>query len=161
MGAGAVVAVTLALTFLHFLLRLGLGIGAWAPDLLAVALLLSVRRVRVGTAAGIGFTLGILEDAFVLVAFGANTAAMTIVGMLGAQTRVLFVTTTSLSFILVYLVAGKWLRDFVHWLLQLRDGLAGGFVESMVLDAVPAALYVGLVGGLLVKVIGPLGESEA
>lgn len=160
-GAGVVVVVVLSLVLLHFVLRLGLGIGAWAPDLLTVALLLSVRRVRFGTAAAIGFTLGILEDAFVLVAFGANTVAMTLVGMLGAQTRVLFVTTTSLTFHLIYLAAGKWLRDFIHWLLQQKSDFASGFVESMLLDGVPAALYAALAGVLFAKLVGPHGESES
>ena len=161
LGSGAVLAVALTLAFGHFLLRLGLGIGTWAPDLLTMALLLSVRRVRFGTAAGIGFTLGILEDAFVLVTFGANTLAMTLLGMLGAQTRVLFVNTTSLSFHLIYLAAGKWLRDFIHWVLQQKSDFASGFVESMLLRGVPAALYVALVGVLFVKFLGPFGESES
>jgi cell shape-determining protein MreD len=161
MGAGAAVAVTLILVFLHFVLRLGLGVGAWAPDLLTVALLLSVRRVRFGTAAAVGFTFGILEDAFALVAFGANTLAMTVVGILGAQTRVLFVTTTSLSFQIIYFAAGKWLRDFIHWMLQQRIGLSTGFLEPMVLNGVPAALYAALAGLLFVRLVGPFGESES
>ena len=160
-GAGAVVAVTLILVFLHFVLRLGMGIGAWAPDLLTVALLLSVRRVRFGTAATVGFTLGILEDAFALVAFGANTLAMTVVGILGAQTQVLFVTTTSLRFDIAYLAAGKWLRDFIHWILQQRMGLTTGFVEPMILDGVPAALYAALAGLLFLRLAGPFGEGES
>ena len=43
------------LAFLHFLLHLGLGLDDIAPDLLTVALLLVVREVGMGTAAGIGF----------------------------------------------------------------------------------------------------------
>ncbi len=161
MGAGGVVVVTLILVFLHFAFRLGLGIGAWAPDLLTVALLLNVRRLRLGTAAAVGFTLGILEDAFALATFGANTLAMTVVGILGAQTHVLFVTTTSLAFHIVYLAAGKWLRDLIHWILQQRIGPSTGFVEPMILDAVPAALYAALAGLLFVRLIGPYGESES
>ena len=160
MGAGTVV-VTLILVFLHFVLRLGLGIGAWAPDLLTVALLLNVRGMRLGTAAAVGFTLGILEDAFALVAFGANTLAMTVVGILGAQTHVLFVTTTSLAFHIVYLAAGKWLRDLIHWILQQGIGPTAGFVEPMILDAVPSALYAALAGLLFVRLVGPFGESES
>ncbi len=160
-GPGVVVAITLILVFLHFVLRLGFGIGAGAPDLLTVALLLHVRRVRFGTAACIGFSLGMLEDAFTLVAFGANTVAMTLVGILGVQTRAFFVSTTSLSFHIVYFVTGKWLRDLVHWILQQRVELASGFVESMVLAGVPAALYAALVGVLLVQLLGAFSESES
>ena len=160
-GPGAVVALTLILVFLHFVLRLGVGMGAGAPDLLTVALLLHVRRVRFGTAACVGFTLGMLEDAFTLVAFGANIVAMTLVGILGVQTRAFFVSTTSLSFHIVYFVTGKWLRDLIHWILQQAAGVRSGFVEPMILAGVPAALYAALVGVLIVRLIGPFSESES
>ena len=131
-----------------------------APDLLTVALLFNARRVRSGTAAGIGFIFGMLEDAFTLVAFGANTLAMTLVGVLGVQTRAFFVSTASLSFHIVYFALGKWLRDFIHWVLRQGAGLGGGFVEPMVLVGVPAALYAALAGVLLVKLIDPFGDGE-
>ena len=161
MGPGAVVATTLTLVFVHLVLRLGLGMGTETPDLLTVALLLHARRVRSGTAACIGFAMGILEDAFAFAALGANAIAMTVVGILGVQTRMLFVSTMSLSFHIVYFTAGKWLRDFIHWILQQSAGLSSGFVESMVLTAGPAALYAALVGVLLVKLMGPANESES
>ena len=160
-GSGAVVALTMILVFSHFVLRLGLGMGAGAPDLLTVALLLHVRRVHFGTAACVGFILGMLEDAFSLVAFGANTMAMTVVGILGVQTRAFFVSTTSLSFNIVYFVTGKWLRDFIHWILQQAAGVTNGFIEPMILNGVPAALYAALVGVLVVRLIGPFSESES
>ena len=160
-GSSTVVAVALILVFVHLVLRLGLGMGAGAPDLLTVALLLNARRVRSGTAACIGFALGLLEDAFALVAFGANTVAMTVVGILGVQTRALFVSTTSLPFHIVYFATGKWLRDFIHWILQQRAGLTSGFAEPMILSGVPAALYVALAGVLLVSLMGPFSESES
>ncbi len=159
-GSGAVVAVTLVLVCLHFVLRLGLGMGPEAPDLLVVALLLHVRNVRFGTAACIGFALGLLEDAFALVAFGANIVAMTVVGMLGVQTRAFFVSTTSISFHIVYFVVGAWLRDFIHWTLRWMAGVTGGFVEPMVLGAVPAALYAALVGVVVLRLTSPFSEHE-
>ena len=134
--------------------------GAWTPDLLTVALLLHARRVRFGTAACVGFTLGMLEDAFTLVAFGANTVAMTVVGILGVQTRAFFVSTTSLSFHIVYFATGKWLRDFIHWILQQAAGISGGFIEPMILTGVPAAFYAAVVGVLVVKFIGPFNASD-
>ena len=151
----------LLLVFLHFVLRLGFATDAAIPDLLTVVLLLGARRVRTGTAACIGFTLGMLEDAFTLAAFGTNTLAMVLTGILGVQTRVFFVSVTSLSFHIAYFGAGKWLRDFIHWILQVRAGPAAGFVEAMVLTGVPAALYAALTGVLLVKLIGSSGEGES
>ena len=102
-----------------------------------------------------------LEDAFALVAFGANTVAMTVVGILGVQTRAFFVPTTSLSFHIIYFFTGKWLRDFIHWILQQVAGVTSGFLEPMILTAVPAALYAALVGVLVVKLIGPFSEGES
>lgn len=160
-GPGAVLAISLILVFFHFALRLGFGVGAAAPDLLTLVLLLNARRVRAGTAACIGLALGMLEDAFTLVAFGANTLTMILVGTLGVQTRAFFVSTTSLSFHIVYFSTGKWLRDFIHWVLQQRAANATGFVEAMILTGVPAALYAALAGVLLVKLIGPFSEGES
>ena len=52
------------LILLHFGLHVSLGFGEGAPDLLAVGVLIGVREVGMGRAAGFGFVLGLLEDAF-------------------------------------------------------------------------------------------------
>ena len=147
-----------ALAVLHFFLRLGLGVGGWAPDLLTVALLVGVRGVGIGTGAGIGFAFGLLEDAFSILAFGANMVAMTVLGALGAQTRDLFVGE-SLQFYVGYLIVGKWLRDLIHWVLQ-GEAIRGEFVQSMLIDGLPAALYAALVGTLILTVVGVVREPE-
>ncbi len=160
MESGAVLAITLVLVLLHFVLWLGFGLGAAAPDLLTLALLLNARRVRAGTAACIGFALGVLADAFALVNFGANALAMSLVGILGVQTRALIVSAMSRSFHFVYFAVGKWSRDLVHWVLQQRAGHASGFVDALILDGVPAALYAASVGVLLVMLVGLFGERK-
>ncbi len=73
------------LILLHFGLHVSLGLGESAPDLLAVALLIGAREVDMGRAAGLGFILGFLEDAFSVLAFGASTFALTLVGIGGAR----------------------------------------------------------------------------
>ena len=119
------------LVTLHFFLHVALGLGAEAPDLLTVALLVAAREVRMGTGAAVGFAFGLLEDAFNVLAFGANTIAMTLTGAVGARTRDLFVGD-SLIFVVSYLFLGKWLRDLIFWVV-IGNSLRGPFMDSMVM----------------------------
>jgi rod shape-determining protein MreD len=105
-GRLAVWIAVVGLVLLHFVLHVGLGVGRVAPDLLTVALLLAAREVEVGTAAGMGLVFGLLEDALGVVSFGANAVSMTLLGMLGAVTRDLFVGD-SILFLVSYFVLGS------------------------------------------------------
>ncbi|MFC1575035.1 hypothetical protein ACFL5A_00110 [Gemmatimonadota bacterium] len=144
------------LVVLHFFLHLGLGIVRGAPDLLTLALLLAAREVGMGAGAGLGFFFGLLEDAFSVLAFGANALAMTVVGILGARTRDLFVGD-SLLFFFWYLAGGKWVRDLIHWIVA-GEGARGPVLNALVIDGSLAAVYVAIIGLLLLI---PLGGKEA
>ncbi len=144
------------LVVLHFLLHLGMGIGREAPDLLTLALLLAAREVTMGWGGGLGFFFGLLEDSFSGLAFGANTLAMALVGVLGARTRDLFVGD-SLLFFFFYLAGGKWIRDLVHWIAAGEAGREP-FLNVVLVDGSMAAVYVGLFGLLLIL---PFGGREA
>jgi len=144
--------VALLLPVLHFLLQVGFVLGTWAPDLLTVALLILAREVRTGWAAGIGFFFGLLEDAFSVLAFGANAVAMSVVGILGARTRDLFVGE-SLLFLASYLVLGTWLRHSLHWLLA-GEALRAGAARTLLVDAPVAALYAAVVGMVILLATG-------
>jgi rod shape-determining protein MreD len=135
------------LVVLHLFLHLGLGIGRAAPDLMTVALLLAVREVGMGAGGALGFSFGMLEDSFSVLAFGANTLSLTIVGILGARTRDLFVGE-SRRFFFTYLVAGKLLRDLIHWLVA-GEGIREPFLNAVVLDGTVAAVYGAALGILL------------
>jgi rod shape-determining protein MreD len=135
------------LVLLHFLLHVGFGIDRGAPDLLTVALLLAAREVTAGTAAGMGFFFGLLEDAFSVLAFGANTLAMTVIGALGAVTRDFFVGE-SWMFHFLYLVLGKWLRDALFWVLAGPE-VRGPAVRTLLVQAPLAAVYAAAVGLVL------------
>jgi rod shape-determining protein MreD len=136
--------VALLLPVLHFLMQVGFGLGAAAPDLLTVALLILAREVRTGWAAGIGLFFGLLEDAFSVLAFGANAMAMSLVGILGARSRDLFMGE-SLRFLASYLVVGTWLRHGLHWLFA-GEVVRAGAVRTLLVDAPAAALYAAVVG---------------
>ena len=140
------------LILLHFGLHLSLGLGENAPDLLAVALLIAAREVDMGWGAGLGFLLGLLEDALSALAFGANTFALTLVGIGGARTRDLFVGD-SLFFVASYLVLGKWARDLLHW-IAVGEGLRDPFVDTMLIQSPISAVYAGLIGLVVIAISG-------
>ena len=136
--------VVAGLFLLHFVLHVGLGLGRVAPDLLTVALLLAAREVEVGAAAATGLVFGLVEDALSVLSFGANAVAMSLVGLAGAVTRDLFVGD-SLFFLVSYFVAGKFVRDLLHWVV------VGGTVRQPFVDQV---LVQGLLGGLYAAGVG-------
>lgn len=139
----------LILLILHFVLHLAFGLGGAAPDLATVAALLSARRVNRPIAALVGGVIGLLRDALALVAFGADAAALAIVGYIGARTRDLFVGDSAL-FVFLYLFLGKWLHDALYHLLRswgsavpLEAGSAQLLFESPV-----AGIYAAIAGGV-------------
>jgi len=145
-----------AFVILHFFLHLGLGIGRGVPDFLTVALLLAAREVGMGPAGGIGFFFGLLEDSFSVLAFGANTLTMTLVGILGARTRDLFVGDSHLFFFW-YLASGIWLRGLVHWVV-VGEGLREPFKNAVLVDGTVAAFYGALVGVIFLIPFGGGGR---
>lgn len=114
----ALVAFIVVLVVLHFVLRIGLGYGEFAPDLLVVAVLLAARELRAGAAAGVGLLLGVLEGAVVPFAMGASALVLTVLGFVGARSREVF-ASDSLVYLALYLFVGKWLYDA---LLHLVSG---------------------------------------
>ncbi|MGH7470469.1 MAG: rod shape-determining protein MreD [Longimicrobiales bacterium] len=123
----------------YFLLHVGLGLGASVPDLLTVALLLGVRRVRSSVAAALGLVLGLIQDALAFGSFGADALTLTILGYLGARSRDLF-EGDSLLFVGAYLFLGKWLHDLGYWALAPANSRSD-FVAEVLLRSPLAALY--------------------
>lgn len=145
------------LALLHLTLRVGLGIGDAAPDLMLLALLILSRELALGTAAGVGLVLGLLEDALAVLSFGANAVTFTLIGALGAATRDLFLGDSP-WFGFMYVFLGKLARDILHWGLvgpELREP----FVRAVVFDGGLAALYVALVGGVIFTITGIRWEA--
>lgn len=147
------------LVVLHLFLHLGLGLGPEAPDLLTVGLLVAVREGGVGTGAGLGFFFGLLEDAFSVLAFGANTVALTLVGALGARARDLFVGD-SVLFVVAYLALGKWARDLLHWVV-VGEAVREPFVREVLVQGGVGALYAAVVGMAVMVLVGGLREATA
>jgi len=149
--------VVVGLGMLHFLLHVGFGLGPVAPDLATVALLLAARELGMGAAAGVGFGLGLLEDALSVLSFGANGVAMALVGVVGAITRDLFVGD-SLVFLVSYFIAGKFVRDLVHWVM-VGESLRQPFVDQVLVQGLIGAVYAAVVGIIVLAVTGLWGEA--
>lgn len=146
------------LVVLHFVLHLTFGFAASAPDLLTVALLLGARQLSGGRAAGLGFLVGLLEDAVSVTAFGAAAIVQTVIGYLGARSRDLFVGD-SLLFLGLYLFLGKWARDALYY------GVAevmrrGDTVGALLLRAPVAALYAAAAGIVAIVAYRSLSRSR-
>jgi len=131
------------LVVLHFILRLGLGLGHLAPDLLVVALLLAAREMRAGWAAGLGLGLGILDGSMVPFNLGASALALTVIGYLGARTRELFAGDNFL-FLALYLFVGKWLYDTLLYLVT-GDLFSSGAAYLLLISPL-TALYAAAAG---------------
>ena len=153
MSRKAVLAVLVpGLVILHFLIHVGFSVGPGAPDFFTLALLLAARETSAGVGAALGFTFGLLEDAFSVLAFGASALAMTLVGILGAKSRELFVGD-SILFVFAYLGIGKLLRDFLYWMVA-GESVREAFVSGFLIGGWVAALYLAGVGTALVFFFG-------
>jgi rod shape-determining protein MreD len=138
----------LILAILHLLLQVGFALGAAAPDLLVVALLLGARRMSAPAAAALGLVLGVLQDAVALIAFGAGAVVLTVLGYLGARTRDFFIGE-SLAFTAAYVFLGKWLHvALLALLLRYGRGVPAEWTQLLLVDAALAALYTAAAGVL-------------
>lgn len=131
------------LVVLHFILRLGLGLGQLAPDLLVVALLLAAREIRAGWAAGLGLLLGVIDGSTVPFNLGASALVLTVLGYLGARTREIF-SGDNFVFLALYLFVGKWLYDTLLYLVT-GDLFTSGAAYLLLVSPI-TALYAAAAG---------------
>jgi len=134
------------LIVLHLFLKVGLGIGFWAPDLLTIALLLAARRMPAGWAAGLGLAIGLIRDSVNLTTFGSDMVVMTVLGFLGSRTRDYFVGD-SVFFLGIYLFLGKWLHDAMYFVVSRSIGTRD-IVSSLLVEA-PIAAALSAFAGLI------------
>ncbi|HEX5727462.1 MAG TPA: hypothetical protein VFX98_18465 [Longimicrobiaceae bacterium] len=132
------------LVLLHFVLRVGLGLGPLVPNLLVVALLLVARRVKAGTAAGVGVLLGVLDGAVNPFTMGASALVLAVLGYVAARSREVLAGDSPVLLAL-YLFAGKWVYDILLFLVLASRDVAGSPSE-LVLAAPLAALYAAAAG---------------
>ncbi|MBC8086091.1 MAG: rod shape-determining protein MreD [Phycisphaerae bacterium] len=137
----------------HYTVRPLLG-GRAQIDFLAIAVLFSAVRVRPGSAALMGFLIGLTVDALQPDSFGAATLAFTLVGYSASWLKaVFFADHVALTGLFVF--AGKWLYDGVYNLAGPRIG-GLDLVLQMLLWTPLAAALTALVAVLLLTVFRPL-----
>jgi rod shape-determining protein MreD len=132
------------LVVLHFVLRVGLGLGVLAPDLLVIALLLASRRLRPGSAAGVGFLLGLLEGSANPTVFGASGLALSVVGYLGSRSREWLAGDDPITMV-AYFFVGTLLYEILLYVLLALIGV-GGSPMALLIPALFASLYAAAVG---------------
>jgi rod shape-determining protein MreD len=125
----------------HLVLHVAIGLGATAPDLMTVAVLLSARRLSAAVGAGVGLIMGVLIDALSLTTFGASALIYSVIGLLGARSRDLF-EGDSLIFVAGYIFIGKWLRDAAYLALTHSEHTEPW--SALLTSAPIAALYAAL-----------------
>src|SRR6478735_8322653 len=104
--------VVLILLTLHFYVRPRFGTPRYAPDFIAIGVLLFALRARPGQAALTGLFAGLLTDALTPAKFGAGMLANTVVGYLAAWGRSVFFADN----LLVtggFFAVGTWLRNLL------------------------------------------------
>lgn len=143
---GPLIALVAILVVAYFVVRVGLGLGALFPDLLVVALLLAAREMSGGWAAGLGLLLGILDGSVVPLSLGASAIVLAVLGYLGARTRTV-IPGDSMFMIALYLFAGKWLYDFLIFMVLSVAGHAGP-ASALLLISPLSALYAAVAGVL-------------
>ena len=138
------------LAFLHFALRPVIDPWFARPNLLVCAVLVAALKLRPGAAAGVGFALGLLEDAWSLADLGMSALLLVLMGYLGSRTREQFVGEEPL-FMGTYMFIGTWLYQAA---VYLRLGAGGDALSYLLvqspLDAL-ATSAVGYVALLLVR----------
>jgi hypothetical protein len=132
------------LVALHFILRVGLGLGPLAPDLLVVGMLLAARRMRAGWAAGLGVPLGVMEGAVNSVLLGPASLALVVLGFAGSRSRDQL-AGDSPALLVLYLFVGKWVYDILVYLVLAMNGSAGS-AAKLIVDSPVAALYAAFAG---------------
>lgn len=142
----------LLLFVLHFVLHVGFSYGRGAPDFLTLAILLLARELPVGRAGAVGLLFGLCEDALSVLAFGANSIALTVVAIGGAITRDLFVGDSRM-FLISYVLIGKLVRDLSHW-IAVGEGLRQPFMEQVLIQGGLSAVYLAAVGLVVAEVWG-------
>jgi len=145
----------LIFVLLHYTLRPLLG---WrAPmDFLLIALLLASVRVRPGTAAVIGFVVGLVSDSLAPDALGAGALGMTVVGFSASYLKAVFFAD-NLMLNAFFFFAGKWMFDIIYFGLEQRmHGVE--LAQQLVLWSPLSAAVTATVGVLLLFLMRPLLE---
>jgi rod shape-determining protein MreD len=161
MNVGPVVRATITFLIfivLHYTLRPLLG---WrAPmDFLVLALLLAAVRVRPGTAAVIGFLLGLISDSLAPEALGAGALAMTTIGFGASYLKAVFFAD-NLVLNAFFFFLGKWVFDIMYFIGEQRVH-GWELVQQLILWSPVSAAVTAAAGVILLFIMRPLLEPSS
>ncbi len=139
---GVVIAILVAA---HFYVRPWFGRAG--PDLVMLALMLVAIRSRPGTAAVVGFVVGLTADILTPARFGAGALAHTIVGYLAAWGRAVFFPDNLLVNAGLF-AAGLWVRNLI--VLITSSATPGDLAESLLIWSPIQALSTAVAGVIVV-----------
>jgi len=141
------------LLVLHYTLR---PLLAWraSPDFLVIAVLLVSIRVRPGTAAIVGFVVGLIADSISIDGLGAGALAMSVVAYGASWLKAVFFAD-NLLLIALFIFLGKWTLDFMY---HLASGTLGGgeLAMQLLVWSSLAALVTTIFGLIVLALMRPI-----
>jgi rod shape-determining protein MreD len=154
-GTVRAVVVFAILVVLHFSVRPLLGWRA-EIDFLLIALLLAAVRVRPGTAALLGFALGLTVDSLTPGAFGAGALALSIVGFAASWLKAVFFAD-NLALNGFFFFAGRWAYAVIYVLAEhQRRGIE--LAQEIFVWAPLSAAVTAIAGVILLMIMRPFLE---
>jgi rod shape-determining protein MreD len=145
----------LILVLLHFSVRPLLGWRA-EIDFLLIAVLLAAVRVRPGTAAVMGFVVGLLVDSLTPSAFGAGALATTCVAFAASWLKAVFFAD-NLALNGFFFFAGRWAYAIIYVLAEhQRSGVE--LAQEIFVWAPLSAAVTAAAGVILLVLMRPLLE---
>ena len=145
------------LVVLHYTLRPLLG---WrAPiDFLVIAILLAAVRVRPGTAALLGFSLGLVTDSLNSESMGAGALAMAAIAFAASWLKAIFFAD-NLALNGFFFFVGKWIFDIVMVMGEQRLE-SGDMLTQLLLWSPLAAANTAIAGVVILILLRPVLESN-
>jgi rod shape-determining protein MreD len=125
-----------------------------SPDFLVIALLYAAVRIRPGSAALLGFALGLVTDSLTLGGFGAGALALCVVGFGASWLKAAFFADT-MGINAAFLFVGKWAFDLIYVLAQ-HTMSPGQMVVQVFVWSVLSAAFTAMLGALTFAVLRPL-----
>jgi rod shape-determining protein MreD len=144
------------LIVLHYTVR---PLMAWraAPDFMVLALLLAAVRLRPGTAAVLGFVMGLTVDSVSLGPLGGAALAMGVVGFTASWLKsVVFADDLRLN--AFFFFVGKLAFDVLYIPFQRHGG--GAEVVILLMWSLLAALLTAIVGVVVLVMLRPILEPS-
>ncbi len=128
-----------------------------SPDFLVMAVLYAAVRMRPGSAAVLGFAVGLATDSLALSGFGAGALAMAVVGFGASWLKGMFFAD-NVAIYAAFLFLGKWAFDIVSVLAQHQMSF-GALMAQLFVWSVLSALFTAVVGVVAMAVLRPISEG--